>query len=192
MVVKEGVMRYATRAWHVVARGLVLTAVLCGPPTAMAQGEDPDGGASSHDVILNKLHFGPEVYAVERSTSRSGQQRLDLRLGDGTTFTYLEGQQISLKVGGKTLKIDIHDHQVRVGKNHWCSSDDIACIVHEVRKQLDRLTKDHSAHGLAALQHTLRSISFGGPIGHVFHGLVTMPVAQDGTQEDNHGDHGRH
>ena len=183
-------MRYATRAWYVMARGLVLTAVLCWPPTAMAQ--DQNGDESSHHEILNKLHFGPEVYAVERSTSRSGQQRLDLRLGDGTTFTYLEGQQISMKVGGKALKIEIHDHQVRVGKDHWCSSDDIACIVHAIRKQLDRLTKDHSAHGLAALQHTLRSMQFGGPIGHVFHGLATMPVAQDVTPDGNHGDHGDH
>jgi hypothetical protein len=185
-------MRYATRVWHVMVCGLVLTAVLCWPPAAMAQNEHQDGEASSHHDILNKLHFGPEVYAVERSTSRSGQQRLDLRLADGTSFSYLEGQQVSLKVGGEALKVEIHDHQVRVGKNHWCSSDDIACIVHAIRKQLKHLTKDHSAHGLAALQHTLRSMQFGGPIGHVFHGLATMPVAQDNTQDDNHGDHGGH
>ena len=169
-------MRYATRGRQVVGGGLVLAAVLCWPPTAMAGGEDQDGGAPSDPLtIQNKLHFGPEVYAVERSTSGSGQRRLHLKLDEGTSFTYLEGRQISLKVGGEKLKIEIQDHQVRVGKKHWCSSADIACIVHAIRKQLKRLTPDHSAHGFAALQHTLRSMQFGGPIGHVFHGLVTMP-----------------
>ena len=185
-------MRHTTRTWRVLGCGLATAAVLCWTPTAMAGGKDQAGeGPSDALTIQNKLHFGPQAYTVERSTSAAGH-RLHLKLDDGTTFTYLEGREISLKVGGEKLKIEIQDHEVRVGKNHSCSSDDTACIVHAIRKQLKGLTRDHSAHGLAALQHTLRSIRFGGPISHVFHALVTMPVAQDGTQEDNHGDHGRH
>jgi hypothetical protein len=81
------------------------------------------------------------------------------------------------------LNIAIHKHQVLVGKKH-CSSADIACIVHAIRKELKHLTPDHSAHGFAVVQHTLRSMQFGGPIAQVFHGLATMPHEH----EDKHDD----
>ena len=177
-------MRHATRVRHVLRSVLVLAVVLSWSPTATAGGADQDGGAPDIPLdIQNKLHFGPEVFAVERSTTASGE-RLRLRLDQGTSFTYLEGREIILELDGKVLEIAIQDHLVRVGKKHWCSSDDIACIVHAIRKHLKGLTSDHSAHGLAVLQHTLRSMQFGGPIAHVFHALTTMPQKH----QDNHED----
>jgi hypothetical protein len=166
------IMRHAMKVRHSLRGGVVLAALLSWPPTATAA--DVHSHDQTHD-IHDKLHFGPEVYAVERSTTRSGQQRLRMTLDQGTRFTYVEGREIVLEIGGQELNIAIQDHLVRVGKRRWCSSGDIPCIVHAIRRQLRHLTPGHSAHGFAVVQHTLRSMQFGGPIAQVFHALATMP-----------------
>jgi hypothetical protein len=166
-------MRNGMKVRHVLGGGLVLAAVLSWSPTAMADGEKPVAPGESL-IIQNEIHFGPQVFGVERSTTASGEE-LTLKLDQGTSFTYLEGREIDLEIEGEVLNISIQDDLVLVGNKASCSSADIACIVHAIRKQLKGLTPDHSALGLAAVQYTLRSMQFGGAIAQVFYALATMP-----------------
>jgi hypothetical protein len=129
-------------------------------------------------IIQNEMHFGPQVFGVERSTTASGEQ-LTLKLDQGTSFTYLEGREIVLEIEGEVLNISIQHDMVLVGNKASCSSADIACIVHAIRQQLKSLTPDHSALGLPVVQNTLRSMQFGGPIAQVFYGLATMPQGHE-------------
>jgi len=161
----------------VLGGGLVLAAVLSWSPTAMADGQThvaPDNSL----IIQNEMHFGPQVFGVERSTTASGEQ-LTLKLDQGTSFTYLEGREIVLEIEGEVLNISIQHDMVLVGNKASCSSADIACIVHAIRQQLKSLTPDHSALGLPVVQNTLRSMQFGGPIAQVFYGLATMPQGHE-------------
>ena len=170
-------MRNGMKVRHVLGGGLVLAAVLSWSPTAMADGQThvaPDNSL----IIQNEMHFGPQVFGVERSTTASGEQ-LTLKLDQGTSFTYLEGREIVLEIAGEVLNISIQDDLVLVGNKASCSSADIACIVHAIRKQLKNLTPDHAALGLAVVQNTLRSMQFGGPIAQVFYGLATMPQGHE-------------
>ena len=170
-------MRNGMKVGHVLGGGLVLAAVLSWSPTAMADGQThvaPDNSL----IIQNEMHFGPQVFGVERSTTASGEQ-LTLKLDQGTSFTYLEGREIVLEIAGAVLSISIQDDLVLVGNKASCSSADIACIVHAIRQQLKSLTPDHSALGLPVVQNTLRSMQFGGPIAQVFYGLATMPQGHE-------------
>ena len=166
-------MRNGMKVRHVLGGGLVLAAVLSWSPTAMADGEKSVAPGESL-IIQNEIHFGPQVFGVERSTTASGEE-LTLKLDQGTSFTYLEGREIDLEIEGEVLNISIQHDLVVVGNKASCSSADIACIVHAIRKQLKGLTPDHSALGLAAVQYTLRSMQFGGAIAQVFYALATMP-----------------
>jgi len=170
-------MRNGMKVRHVLGGGLVLAAVLSWSPTAMADGQThvaPDNSL----IIQNEMHFGPQVFGVERSTTASGEQ-LTLKLDQGTSFTYLEGREIVLEIEGEVLNISIQHDMVLVGNKASCSSADIACIVHAIRQQLKSLTPDHSALGLPVVQNTLRSMQFGGPIAQVFYGLATMPQGHE-------------
>src|SRR5215469_3457199 len=166
-------MRNGMKVRHVLGGGLVLSAVLSWSPTAMADGKKSVAPGESL-IIQNEEDFGPQVFGVERSTTASGE-KLTLTLDQGTSFTYLEGREIDLEIEGNVLNISIQDDLVLVGKKASCSSADIACIVHAIRKQLKGLTPDHSALGLAVVQQTLRSMRFGGSIAQVFYALATMP-----------------
>ena len=170
-------MRNGMKVRHVLGGGLVLAAVLSWSPTAMADGGTPVAPGLSL-MIQNEIHFGPQVFGVERSTTASGEE-LTLNLDQGTSFTYLEGREIVLEIAGEVLNISIQDDLVLVGNKASCSSADIACIVHAIRQQLKSLTPDHSALGLPVVQNTLRSMQFGGPIAQVFYGLATMPQGQE-------------
>ena len=166
-------MRNGMKVRHVLGGGLVLAAVLSWSPTAMAGGGKPVAPGESL-IIQNEEDFGPRVFGVERSTTASGE-KLTLKLDQGTSFTYLEGREIVLEIEGEVLNISIQDDRVRVGNKASCSSANVACIVHAIRKQLKGLTPDHSALGLAVVQQTLRSMRFGGSIAQVFYALATMP-----------------
>jgi hypothetical protein len=156
------------------AAGLVLLAALFWTPTAMADGES----SKLSPMVPSELLFGPEKYSLRGSTS-NGQTTLTLSQENGKSFNYLEGQQITISDGQKSLVILIAGQQVSVG-NKLCSSNDTPCIVHAIRKQLKKLTRDDAAKWLAVLKDTLSGpfthTQFGEAIGKVFLAMATMPV----------------
>jgi hypothetical protein len=184
---QEASMRFArhmTKIGTMVGTGLIGAAILCLAPTATASdGHDLDTPIVAYGP---EFYFPPDVYSVRQSITSANKHRLDVTLGQGKSFTYIEGQGITVTIGATRLNITIYGDSVKVGNDvpDWCSSGDPACIVHAIRNRLKGLTIEDATQGFAAVERTLSTMQGGDRVARVFYGLATMPM----TQEDEHKD----
>ena len=161
---------------------IAATIFACIPSTkADAQSSSSSAQSSSStsfSTLLKEFEFGPNTYSITKSMTKDGKHQIDLDLGQGKHFSYVDGRAILIKNGNQNLLINIVGSQVQVG-NSWCASDDQNCIVHGIRRQIKGLSPDDFANTSGALHEALNTVSFGGVIDAVIQGLATMPVTTD-------------
>src|SRR5262245_19575059 len=97
MATQEASMRFArhmTKIGTMVGAGLIGAAVLCWAPTATAS--DGHGDDSDTPIVAYgpEFYFPPDVYSVRHSLTSANKHKLDMTLGQGKSFTYIEGQEI--------------------------------------------------------------------------------------------------
>ena len=169
--------RHMTKIGTMVGAGLIGAAVLCWAPTATASDGQGDDEKTPIVDYGPEFYFPPAVYSVQHSITSANKHRLDVTLGQDQSFTYIEGQEITVTIGAEQLNITIQGDQVQVGDKggQRCSSGDPACIVHAIRKQLKGLTREDATQGFAAMERTLSTMQGGDRIARVLYGLATMP-----------------